>query len=414
MANETKTFDADVRYGSTFLDVDKHRQAVKGEVMSDKMTGEMYLKRPTDEKIISFRQKSTTMYEAIQEFNIQYQAASGFLYPQDPGSFLLGMKYTVDEFLPVENKRDILKENIAFNNGTDTNPFRFEVSQKTNGFFIKPMTRLGDKNVCGYLSGLFAEDEVVSFGDNLRSFTDWLDLSSLYSDPYQYAEWSATDGWAYSTAMIDINIRVNGNDESNVGVENVMDVSMPIRLNEYNYIPFPAEYNEDMYTISSIVIMVNKIYFPKLQYERFNETASDTSSGVTVTMQNLLEPDLRCVLNSIDMYYFINNAGQIPNDSAMSVNMITDINIMNQTITDIGRANGAKAVQTQIERPDSFPVDTMWAEVIRSGSPAGGMEDVDSETTFEELEKSLYHDNETYLEYTRSVLDVENILVSDV
>ena len=69
---------SDVRFGSSFLDITKHEKSVLGEIMTDKLTGEVYIKRPQDGKLISFRQKSHTVYEAVQEFNIQYQSSIGF------------------------------------------------------------------------------------------------------------------------------------------------------------------------------------------------------------------------------------------------------------------------------------------------------------------------------------------------
>ena len=124
-----QVFDADVRYGSSFLSVDNHRHSVPGEIMTNKVTGEVYIKRPGDGKIISFRQKSHTLYEAIQEFNIQFQSSVGFIHPESPGSYLLGTKFLVDEFEPDENKKDILKEYHEFSkNDYKYKDFIFEVS----------------------------------------------------------------------------------------------------------------------------------------------------------------------------------------------------------------------------------------------------------------------------------------------
>ena len=96
-----KTYDADVRYGSSFLSVSKHKKSVSGEIMTNKITGEVYIKRPADKKVISFKQKSQTVYEAVTEFNMQFQSANGFIFPNDPGSYLLGIKVDVDEFMEI-------------------------------------------------------------------------------------------------------------------------------------------------------------------------------------------------------------------------------------------------------------------------------------------------------------------------
>ena len=132
-----QAFDADVRYGSTFLSVDNHKHSVPGEIMTDKLTGEVYLKRPIDGKIISFRQKSQTVYEAIQEFNIQFQSSVGFTHPNTPGSYLLGTKFLVDEYEDETKKKDILLSYHEFSkNDYKYKDFKFELSGRTNGFYL--------------------------------------------------------------------------------------------------------------------------------------------------------------------------------------------------------------------------------------------------------------------------------------
>lgn len=411
MANQI--YDADVRYGSSFLSVSKNKQSVPGEIMTDKTTGEIYIKRPQDSKIISFRQKSHTMYEAIQEFNMQFQSSIGFTYPEDPGSYLLGTKIDVDEYVQDENKIDLLIENHEFSTIIgDKKDFRFDVSNKTNGFYIKPITRLGDRNINGYLTGQFSEHEYVDFATVTRSFTDWLDLSNLYSYAYLYTEWKEFENWKSSNAFVDCTITTIGSDIDGNTIKNVKEVTVPIQLDEHNYVGFPSDYNEEMETIYSINVVVNKIYAPKLQYERYLANDSNTTSGINPIVDRMIEIDNKVVLQSVDLFYFISGSSQLPTNDNTLITQCFDVEFLDQAIIHISTSSGARAVQSQEEKPDAWPIDTVWSEEIRDIVYGERATETSSITKFSDLERSLYHDPSDIIVFTDEFSDAENILIT--
>jgi len=410
MANQT--YDADVRYGSSFLSIDKNKQSVSGEIMTDKLTGEVYIKRPHDGKIISFRQKSHSVYEAIQEFNIQFQSSIGFTYPEDPGSYLLGTKVDVDEFVSIEEKTDILLKNHEFSkNYGDKKDFRFEVSGKTNGFYIKPITRLGDRTVNGYLTGQFAEHEYVNFGTTVRTFTEWLDISTLYSSPYLYTEWRDEEKWAASNAIVDCTITVTGSDANGNSVTNVKDITTVIQLDEFNFVHFPDDYDEEMEHITTINVVVTKIYAPKLQYERYLANDSNATSGINPIVDRMMEADDRVVLQSVDLFYFISGASQLPTNENTLINHCYDVEFLDQAIVYLSTASGARSIQSQVEEPSAWPVDTIWAEEIRDIQYGGAVKETASVNKFSDLERALYQDTSDNVEYTDQLANAENLLV---
>ena len=71
----------DVRFGTSFLDVSKSDIAVRGEVLMDKTTGEIFIKRVIDGKVISFAQQDTNMLDTINKLNILMQNNSLFKVP---------------------------------------------------------------------------------------------------------------------------------------------------------------------------------------------------------------------------------------------------------------------------------------------------------------------------------------------
>lgn len=414
MPASKSTYDSDVRFGSSFLDITKHEKSVLGEIMTDKLTGEVYIKRPQDGKLISFRQKSHTVYEAVQEFNIQYQSSIGFAYPEDPGSYLLGTKFIVDEYLERDEKKDILLDNHTFNTGSNGDKaFKFEVSNKTNGFFIKPITRLGDRNVCGYLAGQFSEHEYINFSTVVRSFPDWLDLSTLYDTAYLYTEWKALETWSSGNALVDCTVHVTGADKMGNVLENVKDLTVPININEYSCIRFPEDYKEEMTEVYSIFVTINKVYAPKLQYERYLANDSNATSGISSVVDRMLEIDDRVVLNNIELFYFISGGAQLPTDENTVINQCFDVEFLDKAMVYLSTASGARAIQSQPLKPEVYPIDSMWAEEL-TYIEGNVITKTDAETNIHLLEKSLYTESDDFVEYTEEPNNAENILIKEI
>lgn len=405
MSNK-KTYDSDVRYGASFLSIDRNKQSQPGEIMSDKTTGEVYIKRPQDGKIISFRHKSHTLYEAIQEFNIQFQSSIGFAYPDDPGSYLLGSKFTIDEFLEAEDKKDILMDNHELK-------YTFDISNKTNGIYIKPITRFGDKNICGYLAGQFSEHEYINFTTVPRTFEEWLDLSNLYESSYLYTEWKHLENWEGCNGLADISIKVTGADEDGLIIEREVSFTTCINLNEYTYVRFPDEYKEDIVDIYSINVTIDKLYDPKLQYERYLASSTLTTSGIDSVVDRLMDVDNVVNLQSLDIFYFISGASQLPTNENVSITQCVDVDYLEKALVYLSTSSGARAIQSSETEPEAFPVDTLWAEEIRDiqGTDVTETQAID---TFYDLEKGLYHDTSDTVEFTDETNNAENVFIETV
>jgi len=378
--------------------------------MTDKTTGEVYIKRPNDEKIISFRQRSHTVYEAIQEFNIQYQSSVGYTYPNHPGSYLLGIKVDVDEYLQDERKTNILTDNHVFSEAvTSYKDFWFGVASSTNGFFIKPITRLGDRNICGYLNGQFSKNEVNRFAAVSQTFEDWLENSKLYESAYLYTEWRNLEKWKSCNALIDCTITSEGRADSGKHVKNTISITTPIKLNEYSFVRFPDDYKADMDQVYSTNVVITKIYSPKLQYEAYLNKKGESSA----MMSKLLEVDNIVVLKSVDVFYFINDSIQLPTNPNTIIDQCIDTEFLDDAIVSLSVTYGSKSVQSQVEEPEVWMTDTVWAEEIRDITNGNKVTETNSIHKFKDIERTLYHDPEETLEYTEHIIDRSNILVYD-
>lgn len=414
----SETFDSDVRYGESFLSIGNNKKSELGEIMADKITGELYIKRPADGRIVSFKQKSQTTYDTLREFNVQFAYSSvDFLYPDDPGSYLICNRYDVEEFFKNDLKKDLLVDNYSFSSSVNLyDDIRMQVSTKTNGIFVKPITRLGDRNIVGYFTGQFRAHEAGNFLSVIKTFEEWLELSKLYPSVYSYTEWKEFSSWDSCNALVDCTITVIGKNDNNETVTNVKNVTAPLHLNEYSFVKFPSDYNEEITNIYSIQVVINKIYCPKLQYERYLSETSASSSGLVPIVTRLMEPDYKVPLHSIDVFSFIDSVSQLPTNENTIINNCIDVTFMEKAIEEIESSNGTKAIQASIEKPENWPVDGAWAEELRHIEVGEDVEVTENftENNFSNIERELYHDGIDTLEFTLLSNDKKDIFIREI
>lgn len=395
---------SDVRYGETFLNIDLVDKAAPGEVLKDPLTGELFLKKSIDGKVVSFAQKNSNVFDFLSEFNTIFQSSQGFIYPAKVGAYLIGTRYDINTIATgVRGESvDIYKDNISAT-------ISFEPSQETNGFFIKPILRNGDRISVGWLSGKFRDDEDTNFSGITETFKSFLATNLNYKDEYLYDSWKKLSGWARSNAIIDISVRVSGySSGSKMTISSFF--SYPIRLNEQNYIRI----NTGKIEVSSIAVSITKIYFPKLQYEYHIEESPSASNGLGNPLGALVEADLRACLRSLEIYYFITSRAQIPFGDNRVIHQCIDYESFAEGIDKVLTASGTRSVQSMVEKPSTWGIDSIWAEELRNIEPGGGGESIEtgSENTMESLEEEIYrYPDESSLSFTQYLTDRDNIYI---
>ncbi|MDE6491929.1 MAG: hypothetical protein K2L37_02120, partial [Lactobacillus sp.] len=325
--------------------------------------------------------------------------------------------YDVQEFFKNDLKKDLLVDNFSFSSSVNLyDDIRMEVSSKTNGIFVKPTSRLGDRNVVGYLTGQFNAHEAINFSSVSRTFEDWLDLSSLYQSVYAYTEWKEFSDWESSNALMDYTVITTGKTEQNQTITNTKDVTTPLHLNEYSFVKFPDDFDEELSVIHSIQVIIKKIYCPKLQYERYLSQASSAASGLVPSVARLMEPDYKVPLHAIEVFSFIDSAAQLPTNENTTIHHCINVIFMEKAIKEIESSNGTKAVQAAVSKPEDWPVDGAWAEELRHIEIGENVEITKNptENDFTEIERELYHDGLDTLQYTLHVNDTDDIYVRDV
>lgn len=386
---------SDVRYGSTFLNAEFVKKAAPGEIIKDPMTGELFTKRAIDGKIISFAQKSRTIYDFLHEFNLQYQSALRYRYPDHAGAYLIGTWFDVNTMITkqlgtVVNIYDsVLKFPVM-----DTNPgnvFSFSVSPETNGVFIKPSLRDGDKNAIAYLSGKFTLDEITGFGGLSKTFREWLLMHLEYKSSAVYDSWRILDGWDASNVLIDATIVSSGLDEFNIPVSKETSKTYALRLGEAGYMEFPSDYTDGVVQLNAVTVRIDRIHMPKIQYEYDLMTVNaNTSSVVLSPLAELIEADLIACMKIVECYYFITATTQLPFGDNRTIHQLIDSIFFKEGIDKILAASGTRSVQSSPSKPDTWGIDSMWMEETRHVYPGNIAEPTGSENDFKTLEKGIY------------------------
>lgn len=407
---------SDVRFGSTFLDVDYKDKSVRGEILSDKMDGELYLRRPIDDRIVSFSQKASSSYEMMKDFNIQFLTAEGFKYPTD-NSYFAGVKFDVNELSELEVgelRPDLLKKNnILPGRSSADDEFSFLVSDVTNGFFIKPILRYGDRNVVGFLTGEFrSREQQPEFHDD---FVSWLDSQDeVYGAGAIYDVWKGIEGWNEGNAIMSYTIEISGiNTSGNQMVKRIPDIAM-IRLNEHTFVQFPISYRLNMDTVDWIRVTITSIQYPKLQY--ISSKYRNANDGYYPYMANLMEPDYKVNLREAEVFYFVDKPDQLPPEIHSTIHHFVDYGYLVETINKI-KAGSIRPYVSQPEELDDgeWHVDSVWNEELRRISQSNKIYQFPTATTtVAEIEKRIYYNSGIEVEFTTMESTKTGIYVEEV
>ena len=149
----TVIIGADARFATTFLSTKYRDKAVAGEALMDKTTGELYIKRVSDGKIVSFYQNKKMIEDLVFELRLLLLNNPNFVYPsKDDTGFYISTNY---DLISINNETifNLVTDDIVIP-GTpdDINKLTFKLSGKTNAFFCRCCTRDIDKSFIEYLT----------------------------------------------------------------------------------------------------------------------------------------------------------------------------------------------------------------------------------------------------------------------
>ena len=410
-----KEISSDVRFGSTFLDVKYADKAADGEVLSDKQDASLYLKRPSDGRVVSFDEKVASIYQIISEFNIEYQNTDGYEYPTSADAMFTVSNFKTNAFN--ENPArdiDILKSNLYFglNDGV---PFGGKMSKDTNGFFAKVNARHVDRNLIGTLTSVFAgyEENNKYVAGSKRSFSQWLAESKLYGND-NYVELRNLNNWAGSNAVLYYRITTSGKDSSgNTAVVNSSYRSC-IRINEQSFCAFPTGYAAGIKTIESINVTLVRIEFQKLQYAAYLLNIDENTAETT--FKGFIENDGKLIIRDTALYYFIDNyTDRVPETDNTLTHYCVDWKYLKESLAkSVSTSSGSVYVKSFKPDDGSWRENTMWVEKIREVLSNNRSVTLESDNAYEDIENLVYLDTNIDCHFSLSKADKEAVFVQKI
>lgn len=377
MANST-TVNPDVRFGTSYLSIKYEDAAVASEVLMDKMDGEIFIKRPLDNKVISFSQNNKFLHETLLELKILLKNYSNIKYPLSDASYFTSTDYILRYLSSGDTKEILAGDDLTFNTTSlDTSKkFEFYVSKESNGFFCMIKPRLSDKTFIEYLDNeynLLCKD---------YSGTD----ASIIAEREKFNK----TGYETSNASVKYTITITGLDSS--GNEKIaeLDSTCYVHMGEESVVPFPTNYNSNFAEITKIKVNINSITFDKIRFiDNYIHKTEDFDKTV---YNNLIAPDNRIEITNINIFSFIDNASQIPSESSRQNIVVINSVALHDYLGILDKLSVGSGFIVSDQRPiDSvWTNNNAWAETIRNVKYGGVSYKTDCETDINVLESLIY------------------------
>lgn len=368
----------DMRFANTFLDTKYRDYSVPGEALMDKISGELFLKRPKDGRVISFFQNKKMIHDITLELRVMMVNNENFIYPEnDENAFFVSTNY---DLLTINNEIPInLLENSTItisNSNTDSiNTLNFNISSYANGFFCRFSTRDCDKPVVEFLTNKYNTFFKNYDGTNHEFLQEKEKFNTieLWEDSNCVITYTATK---YS--------------DNNV-VGTLRSITCPIRLNENSCVLLPSHFvtareNVNDRDYDYIKIEIESFELSKIDYLMSHTNAFDddfiTEYNKLIFEENAIRPAELNIMRFIDKVDHINLLG---NEILMA---LLDIPYINRYMAKMAKLKEASQFLTTIYEPSviDWDANTCWAERIRDVYKGGKSDDTDAVDPFDDIE----------------------------
>ena len=401
MRMPTSTILPNVRYASSFLDKKYKKYAELGEVVMDKITGEILLKRKIDGKLISFVQNDKYLHDLMVELRILMKNNTSFTYPTTETSWFISSDFNIVDINSGSITNVLTTGDIEFANTSLDEKYRFEfyVSKDCNGFFIRPISRDTDKNIIEYLTNYYNQ----SFQNYNGGDSTFLEEKAKFSNPT----------FASSNVELTYSILVSGTNSAGSATQQTFSSSANIRVNEETFVAFPNNYTVPFSTITSIRVTISKLTFHKFDMA---VAYMEAVSANMETYDKLVPPDDSIVIENVNIMEFVDNAENIPaNDNIVNIALLDGQFVMNY-VGRVDKLAGSAGFIPSIARPtdDLWTINNAWGEMVRIVHQGGLSASTDHETDLDALEDYIYSTEGISTNFTFDENSMDDIYIQDV
>lgn len=393
----TTVFSPDTRFAIAPLNYKYRDYAINGEQLQDKATGEIFIKRPTDGKVVSYFQNKRYLYEQANELNLVLSTNTDYAYDNTNKQ---GMYAFVDyDIVTVQQEvpKNILLTNLVFGD-TERYSIRFNLSIATNKFICRLTTRDTDKGAVEYLSSLY--DDVL---ENYNGENVVLEAEARMYNTYA--------DWIYDNVLVNFEVSVTkGN------LKRTYTLTDAARLNEASCLDigkvqidsdFPTGY--DTISVNLTSVEYRKIQFVMQHLELFGDPTT-----IRAMLREMMYPDGELYVYNCGIGCFTDNIADVNlNPVNGTLICVMDTVFTMRYISKMRSSSNGGGTLLRIDEPaatDWF-VGSVWAEFCRQVDKDGVVTIHDTNLTIQDLERYYSKDTRVIVSLTLDASNTEDILV---
>lgn len=347
MAN---TLARNVRYAVSYLSPENQRFAIENEVMQDKITGEVYIKRKDGETISATRIKKSFMNEILDMRRALKLDSNTTLLSYDKEKaddiyHMYGFQYNILQLnrgIPFNIKKDnpILEFNDTSNPETYEAIAAYEANYpKDTLLFLRFNTRECDRLA------------VAKYTNEISSrITDILLINP--NDPRALGR---TERTSDCQLEVRLNFYINGNLKG-TPTSRMTNTTIYVRLNELSVYDFKSIIdNENMTDISRVGVQVKSINASYMNFLKNNNS-----------FDSFLALDKNIILDSVNARFFSDKQFSLK-DGFATTEFVGDINTVRDLFTQLSTIVSSKSIIISDTKPSEkvwLPYNT-WANEIR-------------------------------------------------
>lgn len=393
-----------LRFATSFLHKRFQQYAVPGEVLQDEMTGEIFVKRVPDNRIVSYTQQNKYLHDIMVELRMYMKGNTDYKIPTDPKSVFYINDYDIQ--LMNGSRFNVLEDDVYNTN------IRIQSSKNTNGFFIKPMTRVTDKSYVESLTSMYNryfDDTDIDMDPNTLSSV--LKTREINDEKVK----SQNKEYVLSNLQVSLNVTVTGVDGTNQNRTVSYDIVKDIRFNMLNFIPFSHVSTSVIKTIKRVDVVINSFSFNKL-----NNCGRIVKSGTYPhsSFRLISTPDLLVVFDRLQISGFSDNVSEVPvgdQQNYSSILILENRYMLDYLykIDNLGRTNSFILSRKKPMDSEWF-TNNAWVEVTAIIRNAIDIVNTDHATDVKDLEKFIYYNSGTTTKFTLDRTEAAHILIAPV
>lgn len=376
----------DMRFATTFISNKYRDYAVNGESLVDKATGELFIKRPEDGRVVSFFQNKKYMSDLMMDLRVLLNNNTSFIYPSEEDMDACYLSTDYDMMSLYDNKDISIVDSDQIIPNTDDNitNIKFRISKKSNGFFCRMTSRDSDKAVIEYIT-----NQYNSICKNYKG-SDAIFLE-------EKKRFLAIEKWEDSNVSIVYDVIVS--DDTGVKTFTFIDY---IRINEESCIMLPSNILPIISNANDIMIKIKAIKYEKIHFMMNN--ISKLGNSFSDGLAKFMYPDNAIYIRYCNICNFVDDVTDISLLGNEFIIAMMDVPYVRRYMMKMSKLTSESNVVLSPTRPsdDIWSTNGIWAEQVRDVFKGGYTINMECESNLKQLEMYLAENDDTdYVNFSK-------------